>query len=203
MPLSTIEEGIRELKKGNLIIVVDNEDRENEGDFVLAAEKATPAKINFMIKKGGGVVCVPIIRKRLDELKIPLMVENKNNSGKMGCKFTISIDFKEVGSGISAFDRCKTIKELTNSSARAEDFNRPGHIFPLRYQEGGVLKRDGHTEAGVDLCKLAGLYPAAVLCEILKEDGNTAKREDLEKLAKEHNLKIISIKDIIKHIKQV
>ncbi len=203
MPLSTIEEAVKDIERGHLVIVVDDENRENEGDLVLAAEKATASKINFMIKKGGGLVCVPIIGERLDELKIPLMVQDEQNNEITRCKFTISVDVRNLATtGISAQDRCATIKSITDKKFQEKDFARPGHIFPLRYQEGGVLKREGHTEASVDLCKLANLYPAAVICEILKENGETAKLPDLEIFAKEHNLKIISIEDLIKYRKE-
>ena len=198
MTLSTIEEAIKDLQRGRFIIVVDDENRENEGDLVISAEKVTPYKVNFMIKKGGGLICVPITGERLDELEIPLMVENLDNTEITKCKFTISVDHKrETTTGISAADRCATIKALIDPESKPDDFARPGHIFPLRYEEEGVLKRNGHTEAAVDLCRLAELYPGAVICEILKEDGETAKLEDLKEFAEKHNLKIISIEDLV------
>jgi 3,4-dihydroxy-2-butanone 4-phosphate synthase len=201
MTLATVDEAIKDLQRGHFIIVVDDETRENEGDLVIAAEKITPSRVNFMIKKAGGLICVPMEGKRLDELKLPLMVPDCDNTEITRCKFTVSVDLKNGRStGISAQDRCNTIKALVDG--KAEDFARPGHIFPLRYAEAGVLEREGHTEAAVDLCKIAGLNPTAVICEILKEDGDTAKLDDLKEYANKHNLKIISIEDLIKHRKE-
>lgn len=198
MVFSTIKEAIQDLQRGRFVIVVDDENRENEGDLVIAADKVTPTKVNFMIKKAGGLICVPILGERLDELDIPLMVNGSRNTEITKCKFTVSVDSKnDASTGISAADRCATIKALINEKSLPEDFCRPGHIFPLRYEEGGVLKREGHTEAAVDLCKIAELYPAAVICEILKEDGETAKLNDLKEYAEKHNLRIISIEDLI------
>lgn len=203
MMFSTIEEAITDLQRGRCIIIVDDENRENEGDLIIAAEKVTPTKINFMIKKGGGLICVPITGQRLDELNIPLMIDDPENTEITKCKFTVSVDFRQgTTTGISAADRAATIKALVETKFRAKDFARPGHIFPLRYEENGVLDREGHTEAAVDLCKLADLYPAAAICEILKEDGDTAKLEDLEEFAEKHNLKVISIEDLVNYRKE-
>jgi len=203
MKFSSIAEALQDLQRGRCIIVVDDEKRENEADLVLSAEKATPTKINFMIKRGGGLICVPMEGKRLDELKIPLMVPDHENTEITKCKFTVSVDFRHnTSTGISAQDRHATIKALTDAKSSAKDFARPGHIFPLRYQEGGVLKREGHTEAAVDLCRLAGLYPAAAVCEILNEDGSTAKIPDLEEYSQKHNLQVITIKDLISFRKE-
>ncbi len=199
MTLSSINEAVTDLERGRLIIVVDDENRENEGDLVIAAEKATPSKINFMIKKGGGLICVPMLSERLAELKIPLMVNDSENTEITKCRFTISVDLRNNTSGISAQNRFATIKALINPKSKPEDFAKPGHIFPLMYEKGGVLKREGHTEAAIDLCKLAGLYPAAIICEILKEDGDTAKLPDLIEFAEKNNLKIVSIDDLIKY----
>ncbi len=202
MTFSTIEEAITDLQRGRIVIIVDDENRENEGDLVMAAEKVTPTKINFMIKRGGGLICVPIVGERLDELNIPLMVKESENTEVTRCRFTISVDSKhDATTGISATDRCATIKALVDHKSVSEDFCKPGHIFPLRYEEEGVLKREGHTEAAVDLCKIAGLYPAGVICEILKDDGETAKLDDLKEFAEKHNLRIISIGDLIKYRK--
>ncbi|MCK5283135.1 MAG: 3,4-dihydroxy-2-butanone-4-phosphate synthase [Nanoarchaeota archaeon] len=201
--LSTIEEAITDLQRGRCIIVVDDENRENEGDLVLAAEKATPSKINFMIKKAGGLICVPMLGERLDQLNIPLMVQDSKNTEITRCKFTISVDYRyNTTTGISAQDRTETIKALIDEKSKPENFAMPGHIFPLRYEEGGILKREGHTEAAVDLCRLAGLYPAAVICEILNKDGEAAKLEELKEYTEKHNLKIISIQDLISYRKE-
>jgi 3,4-dihydroxy 2-butanone 4-phosphate synthase / GTP cyclohydrolase II len=200
MAFAEINEAIRDIQRGRIVIIVDDENRENEGDLVMAAEKVVPSKINFMIKNGGGLICVPIIGARLNELKIPLMVNECDNTEITRCKFTLSVDFKHgTTTGISAQDRAATIKALIDQKSKPSDFARPGHIFPLRYEDGGVLTREGHTEAAVDLCKLAGLYPCGVICEILKEDGDTAKLPDLEIFSQMHKLKIISIADLIKH----
>ncbi len=200
MHLSTIEEAIKDIELGNIIIIIDDETRENEGDFMLAAEKATAEKVNFLIK-GGGLVCVPIVGERLDELDIPLMVREEENTEITRCKFTVSVDLNNKTTGISARDRAETIKALIDPEKKPKDFARPGHIFPLRYEKGGVLKRDGHTEAAVDLCKLARLYPAAVICEILNEKGDAARFDELLSVAEKNNLKIVSIKDLIRYIK--
>jgi len=196
MGFCKIEEAIEELKQGRLIIVVDDEDRENEGDLVCLAEYVTPEQINFMAKYGRGLICLPIRGSRLDELKIYPMVQEPMDI--LETAFTVSIDAKYgTTTGISAYDRAHTIKTVLNPKTKAEDINRPGHVFPLRAVEGGVLRRAGHTEAAVDLAKLAGCYPAGVICEIMDEDGQMARLPSLIKFAKSHNLKIITIADLI------
>jgi len=196
MALATIEEALKDLKEGKLIIVVDDENRENEGDLLIAAEKVTPDSINFMIKHARGLVCMPLTGQRLDELNIPMMV-NQNTSAHCTA-FTVSIEAKHgVTTGISAYDRAHTIKTVIDEKTKPEDIARPGHIFPLRAKDGGVLIRAGHTEAAVDLAKLAGLYPAGVICEILNSDGTMARMPELEKIAEEFDLKIVSIADLI------
>jgi len=195
--LNTIEEAIEDIKQGKMIIVVDDEDRENEGDFIAAAEKVTPEMINFMTQHGRGLLCAPLLEKRCKELGLDMMVEN--NTVLHHTQFTVSIDLKGEGctTGISVFDRAKTIKALVKPQTKPEDFGRPGHIFPLRAKEGGVLRRTGHTEAAVDLARLAGLEPAGILIEILNEDGSMARLPQLVKVAEKHNLKIISIEDLV------
>jgi 3,4-dihydroxy-2-butanone-4-phosphate synthase len=195
--LNTIEEAIEDIKQGKIIIVVDDEDRENEGDFIAAAEKVTPEMINFMTQHGRGLLCAPLLEKRCKELGLDMMVEN--NTVLHHTQFTVSIDLKGEGctTGISVFDRAKTIKALVKPQTKPEDFGRPGHIFPLRAKEGGVLRRTGHTEAAVDLARLAGLEPAGILIEILNEDGSMARLPQLVKVAQKHNLKIISIEDLV------
>lgn len=195
---TTIPEAIKDIKKGKIVIVVDDPSRENEGDFVCAAEKVTPKIINFMAKHGRGLICLPIVGKRLDELKISPMVENSQEIKE--ANFTVSIDAKKgITTGISAFDRAQTIKTVLNPRTKPSDIIKPGHIFPLRYQEGGVLVRAGHTEAAVDLAKLAGLYPAGVICEIMNEDGTMARLPQLVKIAQKFKLKIITIADLIEY----
>ena len=206
MVFSKIEDAINDMKRGKFVIVVDDENRENEGDLVLAAEKATADKINYMITHAKGLVCMPIMKGRLDQLKIPPMVEHNevdNNEVHHRCMFAISVDYKKgTTTGISPADRAATIKALIDSKAKTEDFIRAGHLFPLIYKEGGVLVRQGHTEASVDLARLAGLYPAAVICEIINENGTMAKLPDLIEFSKKHNsMKIISIKDLVEHMK--
>ena len=195
--LNSIEEAVEDIKKGKVIIVVDDENRENEGDFIAAAEKVTPEMINFMITHGRGLVCAPLTEKRCAELDLPMMVQN--NTVLHETQFTVSVDLKGNGctTGISAFDRAKTIQALVNPETKPFDLGRPGHIFPLRAKQGGVLRRSGHTEAAIDLTRIAGLYPAGILVEILNEDGTMARMPDLQKRAKEWDMKIISIKDII------
>jgi len=195
--LNTIEEAIEDIKQGKIVIVVDDEDRENEGDFIAAAEKVTPEMINFMTQHGRGLLCTPLLEKRCKELGLDMMVEN--NTVLHHTQFTVSIDLKGEGctTGISVFDRAKTIKALVKPETKPEDFGRPGHIFPLKAKEGGVLRRTGHTEAAVDLARLAGLEPAGILIEILNEDGSMARLPQLVKVAEKHNLKIISIEDLI------
>ncbi len=199
--ISTIEEALQDIKKGKTVIVVDDENRENEGDFIAAADKVTPKMINFMARHGRGLICVPLSQKRLEELEIPIMVQD--NTALHGTPFTISVDVKEgTTTGSSAFDRARTIKALIDEKTKPSDFARPGHIFPLRAVTGGVLRRAGHTEATVDLARLAGLYPAGVLCEIMDADGRMARLSKLEKIAQRFNLKIITIKDLIEYRRQ-
>ncbi|AAO35278.1 riboflavin biosynthesis protein ribA [Clostridium tetani E88] len=192
---NSIEEAIADIKEGKMVIVVDDEDRENEGDLLMAAEKVTPENINFMIKYGRGLVCMPIIGERLKELNLNQMVDI--NTDTNGTAFTVSIDFIDTTTGISAYERAHTISKVLDSSVKGEDFKRPGHVFPLEAKEGGVLKRAGHTEASVDLARLAGFYPAGVICEIVGEDGKMARLPQLMEYSKEHNLKIINIADLI------
>lgn len=191
-----VEEAIEEIKKGNMVIMIDDEDRENEGDLVLAAEYVTPEKINFMAKNARGLVCLSLTSKRCDELKLPMMVNI--NTSHYESPFTVSIEAREgVTTGISAYDRSQTVKVAIDPKSGPEDIARPGHVFPLRGKDGGVLVRAGHTEGSIDLARLAGLYPAAVICEIMKEDGTMAKLPDLIEFAKKYNLKIVTIADII------
>ena len=199
MPLCSLEEGLEELKAGRFLIVVDDENRENEGDLVMAAEMMTPEAVNFVVTHARGLLCLPIIGERLDELQMPLMV-SENGTEKNQTAFTVSIDYN-VGTttGISAADRSDTIKAMLDPAAKPTDFTRPGHIFPLRYHPGGVLARAGHTEAAVDLCEIAGMYPAGIVCEIMDEDGSMSRLPVLEEFAKVHNLKILSIAQIIAH----
>jgi len=199
MEFSKIEEAINDMKRGKFVIVVDDENRENEGDLVLAAEKATADRINYMIKNARGLVCMPIIRSRLEQLKIPPMV-NHNNINR--CMFSISVDYKNsTTTGISPSDRAATIRALIDEKTKTEDFAMPGHLFPIMYKEGGVLVRQGHTEASVDLAKLAGLYPAAVICEIINDDGTMAKLPDLIEFSKRHNdMKIVTIQDLVDYV---
>ncbi|OGJ49221.1 bifunctional 3,4-dihydroxy-2-butanone 4-phosphate synthase/GTP cyclohydrolase II [Candidatus Peregrinibacteria bacterium RIFOXYB2_FULL_32_7] len=195
---SSIKSAISDLKSGKMIIVVDDEDRENEGDLIMAGEKVSKEAINFMAREGRGLICAPIDEKIAQRLKLDPMVSK--NTDQKRTNFSVSIDVKKATTtGISASDRTKTITALTGNSAKADDFSRPGHIFPIIARNGGVLVRAGHTEAAVDLCKLAGLRPVGVICEITKEDGEMARLRDLENFAKKHNLKIISIKDLIEY----
>ncbi|MFQ5905877.1 MAG: bifunctional 3,4-dihydroxy-2-butanone-4-phosphate synthase/GTP cyclohydrolase II [bacterium] len=198
---NTIEEAIEDIKAGKMVIVVDDEDRENEGDFIMAAEKVTAQAINFMATHGRGLICLPINSDRLDELKIPAMVSK--NTAKMGTPFAVSIDaVKGTTTGISAHDRARTIRTVLEPGTRPEDLARPGHIFPLRSTKGGVLRRAGHTEASVDLARLAGLYPAGVLCEIMDSDGTMARVPKLMEIAREHGLRLITVKDLIMYRSQ-
>jgi 3,4-dihydroxy 2-butanone 4-phosphate synthase / GTP cyclohydrolase II len=194
---STIDEAIEEIKKGRIIIVVDDEDRENEGDFLMAAEKISPEAINFMATHGRGLICVPITSTRARELDLDLMV--KANDALHQTAFTVSIDSVYGGTGISASDRALTIREMVRVDARPEEFMRPGHIFPLIAKEGGVLERPGHTEAAVDFARLAGLHPAGVICEIIDHDGTMARRDRLFELAEEYKMKMVTIADLIKY----
>ncbi|HOP29310.1 MAG TPA: bifunctional 3,4-dihydroxy-2-butanone-4-phosphate synthase/GTP cyclohydrolase II [Spirochaetota bacterium] len=198
MKTSTIPEVIEEIRNGRMIILVDNEDRENEGDLVIAAEHCTPEIINFMAKYGRGLICVPMTQQRAAKLGLDLMVQE--NTDKYGTAFTVSVDAQEgTTTGISAPDRAKTVQVLIDDSTQPEDLRKPGHIFPLAARKGGVLVRAGHTEGAVDLPRLAGLKPAGVICEILNDDGTMARRPQLDKFAKEHNLKIATISDLIKY----
>jgi 3,4-dihydroxy 2-butanone 4-phosphate synthase/GTP cyclohydrolase II len=194
--LASIPEAIEDIKAGKFIIIIDDESRENEGDLTMAAEKITPEAVNFMAKHGRGLICLPIIGPRLDELGIPLMVTN--NTSHYSTAFTVSIEAKnKVTTGISAFDRAQTIKTVLDPNTKAEDLARPGHVFPIRAREGGVLVRAGHTEAIVDLARLSGLYPAGVICEIMDEDGTMARLPQLEATASKFDLKIVTIADLI------
>jgi len=195
--LNTIEEAIEDIRNGKVIIVVDDEDRENEGDFICAAEIITPEIINFMATHGRGLICAPIDERKADDLDLPMMV--MSNTALHETAFTVSIDLIGHGcsTGISAYDRSTGIKMLTDPNTKAEDYARPGHIFPLRAKQGGVLRRTGHTEAAIDLARLAGFSPAGVLVEILNEDGTMARMPQLVKIAAKHDLKIITIKDLV------
>ena len=194
--LNTIEEALEDFREGKFLIVVDDEDRENEGDFIIAAEKITPEAVNFMLKNGRGVLCAPITLSRCKELDLAPQVSS--NTSLLGTPFTVTIDKVEgCSTGVSATDRAATIKALASPDSKPETFARPGHINPLYAQDNGVLRRAGHTEASIDLARLAGLYPAAALIEIMNEDGTMARLPQLIEIAKEHNLKIISIKDLI------
>ncbi len=195
-PFATVEQAISDIREGRMVIVLDDEDRENEGDLVCAAETVTPEMINFMATHGRGLVCMPMTPERLDELKIPPMVEK--NTARRGTAFCVSIEARQdITTGISAADRAQTIRKAVDPKTRPDDLARPGHVFPLKACLGGVLKRAGHTEASVDLCRLAGKLPAAVICEIMNEDGSMARVERLESFAREHGLKMISIADLI------
>ncbi len=195
---SSVKQAIKAVKAGKLIIIVDDEDRENEGDLMVAAEKVTPESINFMAKRGGGLICMPLTKERLKQLQIPLMV--LDNTARFGTAFTVSIDAKTgVTTGISAHDRAKTVLTAINPSTRPSDLARPGHIFPLKAEDGGVLERSGQTEAAVDIVRLAGLYPAGVICEIMNEDGTMARMPQLEKFSRAHDIPILTIADLIKY----
>ena len=195
---ASVEQAVNDIRNGRLVIVVDDPARENEGDLVCAADKVTPAHINFMAKFGRGLICLPVIGSRLDELGIDQMVANPHEV--RDASFTVSVDAKHrTTTGISAHDRALTIKAVLSPKTRPNDLSRPGHIFPLRYMDGGVLVRAGHTEASVDLAKLAGLYPAAVICEIMKDDGTMSRLPELRRFAQKHRIKLISIKDLIQY----
>jgi 3,4-dihydroxy 2-butanone 4-phosphate synthase / GTP cyclohydrolase II len=192
----TIDSAIEDIRAGKMVIVCDDEDRENEGDFVMAAERVTPEAVNLMAVHGRGLICTPITRERAFELKLDRMVEHNTESQETA--FTVSVDLRNgTTTGISAHDRAKTILGLIDSSVKPDDFRRPGHIFPLIAAEGGVLRRAGHTEASVDLARLAGLYPAGVICEIMNDDGSMARLPDLAKVARKFGMKLITIKDLI------
>ena len=198
MGLSTIPEAIEDIKAGKFLIIVDDEDRENEGDLAIAAEKVTAEMINFMALRARGLICLPVTGGRLDELRIPLMVGE--NTSKFTTAFTVSVEAKHrVSTGISAADRAETVKAVIDPATKAEDLVRPGHMFPLRAREGGVLVRAGHTEAIVDLSRLAGLYPAGVICEILNEDGSMARLPELEAMGGKYGIKIVTVADLITH----
>jgi len=197
---NTIEEAIEDIQKGKMVVVVDDEDRENEGDLVIAAEKVTPSIVNFMAKHAGGLICLPIIRERLEELNVERMVVKNTDPNRTA--FTVSIDAAECTTGISAQERALTIRKVMDPEAKVKDFTRPGHIFPIEYREGGVLVRAGHTEASVDLAKMAGLYPAGVICEIMNEDGTMARVPQLMDYIKKHHLNIITIADLIIYRRQ-
>lgn len=194
---NTIEEALNDIKQGKMIILVDDEDRENEGDIIIAAEKCSPEKVNFMASYAKGLICMPMTGERLDQLDIQAMVlENTDNHQTA---FTVSVDHSTTTTGISAHERAATIKALIDPASQISDFRKPGHIFPLRYREGGVLRRSGHTEGSVDLARLAGLNPAAVICEIMSQDGTMARVPELIEFAKEHQLKIATIADLIEY----
>ncbi len=196
MALATIPEAIEDFKAGKTIIIVDDEGRENEGDLAIAAEKVTPEAINFMAREARGLICMPIIGERLEELRIPMMVQD--NTARFATAFTVSIEAKHgVTTGISAQDRATTIRTAINPATRPEDIARPGHVFPIKARPGGVLVRAGHTEAAVDLARLAGLYPAGVICEIMNEDGSMARLRQLEEMATRHSMKMVSVADLI------
>jgi 3,4-dihydroxy 2-butanone 4-phosphate synthase/GTP cyclohydrolase II len=194
---NTIEEAILDIRDGKIVVVVDDKRRENEGDIVMAAEKVTPQSINFMAKSGGGLICMPIVKERLVELNIGMMVADNTDTHKTA--FTVSVDAADTTTGISAHERAHTIQKVIDPHSKPEDFNKPGHIFPLESKKGGVLVRAGHTEAAVDLAKLAGLYPAGVICEIMNEDGTMARVPELKEYVKKHQLKLITIADLINY----
>jgi 3,4-dihydroxy 2-butanone 4-phosphate synthase/GTP cyclohydrolase II len=194
----TIEEGVEEIRAGRILVVVDDEDRENEGDLVMAADKVTPETVNFMAKHGRGLICMPMMTDRLEELQISMMVSE--NTAPQGTAFTVSVDARRgVTTGTSAYDRAVTIRTLVDPATGPEDLTRPGHIFPLRAMPGGVLRRAGHTEAAIDLARLAGCSPAGVICEVLDEDGGMARVPELIALARAHGLKAITIKNLIEY----
>ena len=196
MSIATVEEAIADIRAGKMVIIVDDEDRENEGDLAMAAEKITPDAVNFMAMHGRGLICVPMLGTRLEELRLPMMTQD--NTARLGTAFTVSVDvLKGATTGISAYDRAATIRALIAHDTLPEDLGRPGHIFPLRYMEGGVLKRAGQTEASVDLARLAGLYPAAVICEVMAEDGTMARLPALSEFSRIHDVKITTVADII------
>ena len=199
MPLCSLEEALDDLNAGKLLIVVDDENRENEGDLVMPAETVTPEAINFIVKYARGLLCMPVIGERLDDLQMPLMI-SQNAGRKDQTAFTVSVDYK-IGTttGISAHDRAATVRAMIDPASTPDDFTRPGHLFPLRYHPGGVLARPGHTEALVDLCHLAGMYPAGIVCEMMNDDGSMSRLPQLEDFAAEHDLKILSIAQIIAH----
>jgi 3,4-dihydroxy 2-butanone 4-phosphate synthase/GTP cyclohydrolase II len=195
---ATIPDAIEAIAKGEIVIVVDDADRENEGDLIMAAQSATPDKIGFFVRHTSGLIVMPMLGERLDQLDLPLMVQHNTEAHRTA--FTISVDAANgTSTGISAADRCTTIRTLIDPATSPVDLLRPGHIFPLRYREGGVLKRAGHTEAGIDLARMAGCYPAAVLCEVVNPDGSMARLPELERFAAEHDLRLVTIADLIRH----
>jgi 3,4-dihydroxy 2-butanone 4-phosphate synthase/GTP cyclohydrolase II len=199
--LAPIEDAVAAIARGEIVVVVDDEDRENEGDLIMAAEFATQEKIAFFVRHTSGVICMPLTAERTHELDLPLMVHDNTESHRTA--FTVSVDYRQgTTTGISAADRAATIQALIDPATKPRDLARPGHIFPLRYSEGGVLKRAGHTEAAVDLARMAGLYPAGVLCEIVNDDGTMARVPDLERFCEEHGLLMISIADLIRYRRQ-
>lgn len=198
MIFNSIEEAIGELKEGKIIIVCDDEDRENEGDFIALAERVTPEVVNFMVTYGRGLVCIPIEEELAHKLELNYMVES--NTDSHGTAFTVSIDHISTTTGISAFERSATVKHLLNPGAKPSDFKRPGHIFPLVAKQGGVQKRPGHTEAAVDLAKLCGAKPAGLICEVMNNDGSMARVPELRKIADEHGLKMITIKSLVDYL---
>jgi len=195
---TSVEQAIKTVKSGKLIIIVDDEDRENEGDLMVAAEKINPNIINFMAKYGRGLICLPLTEKRVKQLGLPLMVSD--NTARFQTAFTVSIDAKKgITTGISAYDRAKTVLTAINPKTKAHELARPGHIFPLQANAGGVLKRAGQTEASVDIARIAGLYPAGVICEIMNEDGTMARIPQLVKFSQSHSIPILTIADLIKY----
>ncbi|WP_024789108.1 bifunctional 3,4-dihydroxy-2-butanone 4-phosphate synthase/GTP cyclohydrolase II [Lebetimonas sp. JH292] len=195
--IERVKKAIEEIQKGNIIIMIDDEDRENEGDLVYAGVFSTPQKVNFLASKAKGLICVSLTKEIADNLDLtPMVPQNKEN---FSTAFTISVDAKETKTGISAYERDMTIKKLSSPVSKPDDFVRPGHIFPLIAKDGGALVRTGHTEGSVDICKLAGVYPVAVICEIMKEDGTMARRGDLKEFAKQNNLSIVYISDIVEY----
>jgi 3,4-dihydroxy 2-butanone 4-phosphate synthase/GTP cyclohydrolase II len=196
-PIQRVQKAIAEIQKGNIIIMIDDEDRENEGDLVYAGVFSTPQKVNFLAKEGRGLICVSITNEIADKLELKPMVDS--NRENFSTAFTISVDAKECTTGISAYERDLTVKKLSTPTSTAEDFVKPGHIFPLVAKKGGTLIRTGHTEGSVDICKLAGVYPSAVICEIMNEDGTMARRNDLAEFAKKHNLAVVYISDIVEY----
>ncbi|MGL5751245.1 MAG: bifunctional 3,4-dihydroxy-2-butanone-4-phosphate synthase/GTP cyclohydrolase II [Paraclostridium sp.] len=205
---NTIEEAIEDITKGKIVVVIDDEDRENEGDLLMAAQMVTPEAINFMAKYGRGLICMPIEERRLNELGINPMIEKNTDNHQTA--FTVSIDHIETTTGISAYERALTIQKVLDTNSKGSDFRKPGHIFPLAAKEGGTLVRNGHTEAAVDLARLAGFYPSGVICEIMSDDGTMARTPELIEFAEIHNLKIITIKDLVdyrkineKHVERV
>jgi 3,4-dihydroxy 2-butanone 4-phosphate synthase/GTP cyclohydrolase II len=200
MTFDTVERAIDAVRRGELVVVVDDEDRENEGDLIIAAEKMSPEKMAFMIRYTSGVICMPMEGDRLDELQLPLMVSGNANTETQRTAFTVSVDARDgTTTGISAGDRCTTVRALIDADTHADDLARPGHIFPLRYREGGVLKRAGHTEAAVDLARMSGCYPAGVLAEIVNDDGTMKRFPDLEQFALDHGLQLVTIADLIRY----